>query len=805
MLRMQPHLRTNWASLAVAYHLAGKLDEAEQTLAKWEDACKVSQSDNHAEGRAQNALLTYHPPQDVPKHNYEHSEMLLYRASILSEAGKFDQLISYLTSEPTSKYIVDQRASRTYQAQALTELGQLSKAEAMWRQLITENEEDRGFVQGWLRSRGAKVAAAAAAPEDKRQTAEQLKALQADFPKSQAVQRLELDYQTGPAFVEALEVYLSRALTKGVPSIFADLKSLLKDAEKAQAIEKTAVALLQRYSPSTSNDEPPSSYLWTLLFLAQYYSQIGQHQLAMDYIESAIAHTPTLPELYMNKARILKRSGAFEAASHAMEDARLLDGQDRFLNSKDAKYKLRIGDVDGAEKVMGLFTKPDAVSPLADLIEMQAIWFVSEEGRSYETQGQLNLALKRFAQTERIFEDHWDDQLDFHSYCVRKFTMRDYVALCRWEDGIRDRKTYVDSMSRAIDIYLALHDDTTLSDVSKLEARLGNMQVSGPSANGDASTSASKKSAQKASEEQEKKKRRAAEEAAAKAKAKAKANGGEDEEVNNTPPDPDPEGVALLQSADPLAEAKRLVKSLQQYAPQHVATWRAMFEVGLRGRDWLLCGKSLLKLQAIGFPSAEDRSRYAIQRVQFLAGLPDVSSAPEEVSAALKTIVDGVIGGKQTPVADLVEEEYKQSGDILVWARSALALDSEFQKSGKGSAGAAVSGGTLDKIKARVLEYLEEQKSKRTASLHSLLSLRSFLTSSHDVHANPSPRLPASSVSSLSAVVAELDRVAYEMHPLAEAFQSQEIKEQNRSKRSQGRVRWEAAASEEENGAPFDA
>lgn len=42
LLRMQPHLRTNWAALAVAYHLAGKLDEAEQTLEKWEEACRVS-------------------------------------------------------------------------------------------------------------------------------------------------------------------------------------------------------------------------------------------------------------------------------------------------------------------------------------------------------------------------------------------------------------------------------------------------------------------------------------------------------------------------------------------------------------------------------------------------------------------------------------------------------------------------------------------------------------------------------------------------------------------------------------------
>lgn len=40
-----------------------------------------------------------------------------------------------------------------------------------------------------------------------------------------------------------------------------------------------------------------------------------------------------------------------------MEDARKLDGQDRFLNCKAAKYRIRNGELDEAEKVAGLFTR----------------------------------------------------------------------------------------------------------------------------------------------------------------------------------------------------------------------------------------------------------------------------------------------------------------------------------------------------------------------------------------------------------------------------------------------------------------
>ena len=40
-----------------------------------------------------------------------------------------------------------------------------------------------------------------------------------------------------------------------------------------------------------------------------------------------------------------------------MEEARVLDGQDRFLNWKAAKYFMRAGDVKRAIQLLGLFTK----------------------------------------------------------------------------------------------------------------------------------------------------------------------------------------------------------------------------------------------------------------------------------------------------------------------------------------------------------------------------------------------------------------------------------------------------------------
>lgn len=168
-----------------------------------------------------------------------------------------------------------------------------------------------------------------------------------------------LNVTTGDEFTHLTEAYIRRGLTKGIPSLFADLKSLYVDSEKQHIIEQIGESLLNEYTAEspTETDNEPTTYLWTLYFLAQHYSFLGQFAKALELLETALVHTPTLPELHMCKARALKRGGDALGAAKCMNDARLLDGQDRFLNTKTGKYLLRAGMVDEANSMFGLFTK----------------------------------------------------------------------------------------------------------------------------------------------------------------------------------------------------------------------------------------------------------------------------------------------------------------------------------------------------------------------------------------------------------------------------------------------------------------
>ena len=53
------------------------------------------------------------------------------------------------------------------------------------------------------------------------------------------------------------------------------------------------------------------------LHLGQHLDLKGNHERALEYIEKAIAHTPTFTDLYTVKGKILKHTGEQDTSTHA--------------------------------------------------------------------------------------------------------------------------------------------------------------------------------------------------------------------------------------------------------------------------------------------------------------------------------------------------------------------------------------------------------------------------------------------------------------------------------------------------------
>lgn len=71
-------------------------------------------------------------------------------------------------------------------------------------------------------------------------------------------------------------------------------------------------------------------------------------------------------------------------------------------------------------------------------------------GESYLRQGELGRALKKFLAVEKHYADITEDQFDFHSYCLRKMTLRAYVEMLKFQDRLHSHAYFRKAASGAI-------------------------------------------------------------------------------------------------------------------------------------------------------------------------------------------------------------------------------------------------------------------------------------------------------------------------------------------------------------------
>ncbi|OAA65575.1 n-terminal acetyltransferase catalytic subunit [Niveomyces insectorum RCEF 264] len=644
MLQARPQPRQNWTALAIAHHLAGNLSEAERILTMYEETLK-------------------NPP---PKSDLEHSEAILYKNSIIAETGDIQRALDHLESAALDRSL-DRLAVLERRAEYLTQLGAARREDAAkaWRALIDRNPDHPAYYERLVEALGlvsgdsdgdgdgndeAKVAARLAVFDE----------YAAKMPRCDAAKRLPLDFLTGDLFKERARTYLQPMLDRGIPSLFANLKHLYADPFKRDAL----LALAEEYlasapaspapaasddKPATNGDAPSASKPdaskgagAALFYLAQHYNYHRSRDLAKadEYCDRAIALDPTNVDFHMTKARIWKHkdsSAHLQEAAAAMDRARQLDTRDRYINSKAAKYQLRNNDNEGALKTVALFVRPDsAADPLADLLDMQCVWFLTEDGEAYARRGNVGLALKRFHAIAAIFDVWQEDQFDFHSFSLRKGMVRAYVDLVRWEDRLREHPFFTRAALDAVKLYIGLYDQAQ-------HGSHGNGVAAGPgtdaaAANADAAAAAAsaadkKKAAKKAKKEAQKAEREAAEKAAKQDPNKATGDAHGDGAAAGKKKDDDPLGLKLAATADPLGEATKFIAPVLQFSPKNIDGQLAGFEIYLRRHKYLLALRCLNAARALdaAHPKVQEQTaalRQALKRA-------DVTTLPEKVQTVL--------------------------------------------------------------------------------------------------------------------------------------------------------------------------
>ncbi|WFC99927.1 hypothetical protein MYAM1_002673 [Malassezia yamatoensis] len=707
LLRAQPQLRVNWIALAIAHDLADNKKDAVRVLCAYEDATH-----------------------DVPSGDYAFSEVVLYHASLLDQLDEPQSVLDLLESQQDR--IFDLPSITQLKVNALEKLQNTQQAVQQLRTAIGQNPEDTSTIRRWI----------CMSSQHQQDTHREqyvfklLSDLQAEYPRSTALRRIALELaQSAELFAEHAKNYLEAALKKGVPSLFSDVKSLYVDQAKCHTMESIVENFRKTCDPSQSeaNADPPSWYVWAMYFLAHHYSYIGQEQRALAYIDSIIAHTPTMPELHMTRARILKRAGAYQAASDSMEDARLLDGQDRYLNTKAAKYLLRADKVDDTIPILKKFTKPDIPDPVADLVEMQAVDYLVEDAEAQVRIGDDALALKRYDQIDKIFAEIYDDQLDFHSYCLRKMTLRAYVSTVHFEDNLYARPTYIRAAYGAVQLYAKLYDSQQGSDDHKAAKQQQRAELL-----------ATKQSLRD------------------KLKNDTSSKSQENPNQDDTPPkiDQDPYGERLLSSTTLLQDASRFISRLQESAPHRIETWLAACEVGQRQESWLLVLRAVV--HALRIDPSDPRVHEHLIRFRLRTKAEDFE---ENAAQAYKQALEEfpLLGAPvQTVHTEYVQRYGQQSGLHLVGAANGLWIIDQTNN--------AQPAAHL------VWTLLESPQRPGIPSLENAYALLQSIDAQTKLPTDIQPERFAEQ--------------AQKLWPLAERFQSDQVVTQNAANRASERAKW---------------
>ncbi|XP_042833288.1 N-alpha-acetyltransferase 16, NatA auxiliary subunit isoform X5 [Panthera tigris] len=562
LLQLRPTQRASWIGYAIAYHLLKDYDMALKLLEEFRQTQQV-------------------PPNKI---DYEYSELILYQNQVMREADLFQESLEHI--ETYEKQICDKLLVEEIKGEMLLKLGRLKEASEVFKNLIDRNAENWCYYEG-----------------------------------------LEKALQLSEKFRELMDKFLRINFSKGCPPLFTTLKSLYYNTEKISIIQElvtnyeASLKTCDFFSPCENGEkEPPTTLLWVQYFLAQHFDKLGHYSLALDYINAAIAGTPTLIELFYMKAKIYKHIGNLKEAVKWMDEAQSLDTADRFINSKCAKYMLRANMIKEAEEMCSKFTR-EGTSAMENLNEMQCMWFQTECISAYQRLGRYGDALKKCHEVERHFFEITDDQFDFHTYCMRKMTLRAYVDLLRLEDILRRHAFYFKAARSAIEIYLKLYDNPLTSESKQQEINSENL-----SAKELKKMLSKQRRAQKKAKLEEERKHAERER---QQKNQKKKRDEEEEEGSGLKEELIPEKLERIEN--PLEEAIKFLIPLKNLVADNIDTHLLAFEIYFRK------GKFLLMLQSVKRAFAINSNNPWLHEclIKFSKSVSNHSNLPDIVSKVL--------------------------------------------------------------------------------------------------------------------------------------------------------------------------
>ena len=376
------------------------------------------------------------------------------------------------------------------------------------------------------------------------------------YPKSKTIKITLLKFLKGSNFEKEIHLYLKSAIQSGLMSSFKELNFIYSDKDKTRIVQNTLIKMLSTLKFFNSFDEkgkskePQSSFVSCHYFLSSHLDKIGKYDKALDLMETVIKTNPADIDLLLMKGKILKHKGEEEKAMRVLQEAQKLDPTDKCLGCKCAKYMIRAGFI---QEGVALINSFDITKDQSN--DSPCHWLLFELAKAYQKKGDLHACAEKCLELRKSFENIWEDQLDFHVFALTRMRLCNYVELLRLEDSVYQNSDYQLTAQIAIEVLLNIHD---ISKTNKNHKDLTKNKGNNSHKN-------------------------------AKNKHKKNIKSANLPELNES----------ILQISDPLMEALKFLKPLQEMFPESLSTHFAAFDIYFQKDKPLLMLKAVNQLQCI--------------------------------------------------------------------------------------------------------------------------------------------------------------------------------------------------------------
>lgn len=435
LLGLKANVRAHWVGLSCAYKMLG---QTELAAAIMDIMVQIM---------------------DAGDNRVEISEVHLYRAELELQNNQANKALEILTANDAE--ISDKMIQLKLRAKALSMLGQRDKAEKIYMSLIGSRFAEGDCIVALAQLRKIALDEHNLPKTDAAKFLELLDSVTTEFPKCDYARRVALDCVPLDTFEVRLRAYTAPFIKKMIPSLFSVLKTLYRNPERAAIIgkvfEEWEAELKNNNFDSFGGEVNPALVMWVQAYLASHYRRLGDFAKAHAYITAAIEHTPTVEMLYLMRAKIFQREGKRVEAAEWADKARLLDLQDKYLNSKCAKYQFRAGLIEQGEATMQLFYKPSTVNDTFLIaLESQCSWYEREVGDAFFQKGDYTSALQNYLMYEKHHQDNHEELADFHGYVFRRCNMRAWFDVIHRDDNIGSHQFFMLLCPRIVRTYLKI-------------------------------------------------------------------------------------------------------------------------------------------------------------------------------------------------------------------------------------------------------------------------------------------------------------------------------------------------------------